>query len=254
MPLLPIPTLRDNYTWLLHDENGHAMAVDPGEAAPVQAELEQRKLKLEHILLTHHHADHIGGSVELARQTGARIIAPHDARIAHAEQRVSDGEHLHLQPAGWRFTVLEVPGHTRSHVAYFGEGIVFSGDTLFSLGCGRLFEGSPSEMLDSLDRLSALPDDTLLCCGHEYTLDNAAFALSVDPDNPALRKRMAQAQVLRGKASATLPSRMQEERQCNPFLRIDSEAICSWARQHVATEDRIKRFATLRAAKDHFTP
>lgn len=157
-------------------------------------------------------------------------------------------------PGPWQFHVLAVPGHTRSHVAYFGEGIAFTGDTLFSLGCGRLFEGRPEEMLDSLERLAALPDDTLVCCGHEYTLANAAFARTIEPDNPALQSRIRQARHLRDSGRATLPSTIQDEKEANPFLRVDSSEVRRWAASLGIADDRIARFAALRQAKDRFRP
>lgn len=253
MQLYPIPALRDNYIWLLHDAQGQAVIVDPGEAGPVHHEIAQRGLTLTHILLTHHHADHIGGSAELAQQYGAKIVAPYDERITHVDQRVSDGDIVNLQQPDCRFNVLAVPGHTLSHVVYFGEGLLFCGDTLFSLGCGRLFEGSPEQMLTSLDRLSVLPAETLVCCGHEYTLDNAAFAQTIEPDNAALSKRHGQAQLLRQKGRATVPVLLGTEKETNPFLRIDSAEMKTWADNQGIPDDRVQRFAALREAKDHFT-
>ncbi|MGB8635859.1 MAG: hydroxyacylglutathione hydrolase [Rhodanobacteraceae bacterium] len=252
MQLVPIPALRDNYIWLFGDDQGKALVVDPGEADPVQHEIARRGITLTHILLTHHHADHIGASMELAQACGARIVAPHDKRIAHADQRVDDGDIIVLQQPECRFRVIAVPGHTLSHVAFFGEGILFCGDTLFSLGCGRLFEGTPEQMLTSLDRLSALPAETRVCCGHEYTLDNAAFAQSVEPENPALADRIRQAKGQRRQGQATLPSSLASERNANPFLRVDSPQLKAWAKGNQIADDRIQRFAALREAKDRF--
>ncbi len=248
MRLTALPALTDNYIWLLADASGNALVVDPGEAEPVRQALARDGLALRAILLTHHHADHIGAAVELATETGAVVHAPHDERISGADVRVGDGDRVELAQPACRFDVLAVPGHTTSHIVYSGEGLLFCGDTLFSLGCGRLFEGTPAQMLHSLDRLAALPGDTRVCCGHEYTLANAAFALSMEPDNSALRQRFAQATELRRQGLPTLPSTLADERACNPFLRIDAPALIA----ALEGNDRVQRFADLRRRKDTF--
>ncbi len=248
MRLTAIPVFSDNYIWLLADAGGDAIVVDPGDAEPVRRALAREGLQLRSILLTHHHADHIGGAAALAAETGALVHAPHDERIPLVDVRVADGDCLELERPAWRLDVLGVPGHTSSHVAYSGHGLLFCGDTLFSLGCGRLFEGTPAQMLQSLDRLAALPGDTRVCCGHEYTLANAAFALSIDPANIALQAVLARATDLRLHDMPTLPSTLADERASNPFLRIDSPAL-------VAALDgntRVERFADLRRRKDTF--
>lgn len=245
--LLPVPALSDNYIWLLSDRSGAAIAVDPGAARPLRQALLHDGLKLRAILLTHHHDDHLGGVAELVAETGAQVYAPEDPRIRLPARRVGDGERLHLSEPALQFEVLAVPGHTRSHIAWYGHGLLFSGDTLFSVGCGRLFEGTPAQMLTSLDRLARLPNDTLICCAHEYTEANCRFALSLESDNLQLRTRAAQVAALRRRNLPSLPVSLGEELATNPFLRVDQPAMIA-----ALDGDRTARFAELRRRKDGF--
>lgn len=251
----PIPAFNDNYVWAVED--GHsALVVDPGDAAPVVHWLEHRGLQLAVILVTHHHDDHIGGLPALRRRwPQARVWGPDDPRIDGLQHRVGDGERLGIAAPALQFQVLAVPGHTRSHIAFHGHGVLFCGDTLFSGGCGRLFEGSPAQIHASLQHLTTLPDDTRVCCGHEYTLSNLRFALAVEADNPALQDHYRQVQAWREAGLPSLPSRLGLERAINPFLRVGQPAIRQWLQAHAglrADADAVAAFAALRAAKDGF--
>lgn len=253
MHVVPLPALADNYIWLLHDEEGNAIVVDPGDASPVEEALTLRHLRLRAILLTHHHHDHIGGVDELLSRHDVPVYAPHDERIARATHRVGDADVVQLATPAATFNVIAVPGHTTTHIAYTGEGVLLCGDTLFSMGCGRLFEGTPAQMLASLDRMALLPGNTLVCCAHEYTAANGRFAQTIEPANPSLAARQQEVSALRADNQPSLPVALSMEQATNPFLRTDSEAVIAWSRQQGVDGDRIARFAALRANKDVFT-
>jgi hydroxyacylglutathione hydrolase len=250
--LHPLPAFQDNYIWTLSAPDGRALVVDPGDAAPVLAAADTG-LRPVAILLTHHHPDHAGGVGELRRRFDIPCFAPHDERITDASDRVGEGDRVEITALDLAFNVIALPGHTLSHIAFHGHGYLFCGDTLFSLGCGRMFEGTPKQMLSSLDKLAALPDDILVCCGHEYTLSNGRFSQVAEPDNVARDRRLAEATQLRADGLPSVPSTMASERACNPFLRVDQPGVQQTLQvQGLATGDREQSFAALRAWKDGF--
>jgi hydroxyacylglutathione hydrolase len=259
----PLRAFADNYIWLIDPPAapGNVVVVDPGDATPVLDELRRTGTSLAAILLTHHHPDHIGGVADLLAQANSstvqgkvEVIGPDDARIPLRTRTVSDGERFELPKLGLAFETLHVPGHTLTHVAFTGHGALFSGDTLFSAGCGRMFEGSPTQMSASLNRLAHLPPETQMYCGHEYTQANLAFALTVEPSNAdTLRYRDAVA-ALRAVDAPTLPSPLGLEIRVNPFLRCDRAAVREAAEAHQGGTlgDTAAVFAVLRGWKDRF--
>lgn len=255
--IIPIPALRDNYIWLVRD-GAHAAVVDPGDAAPVLAYLERERLALTGIVITHHHWDHVNGIAALTARFPVPVYGPAREAIPGRTHGVAEGEALTLAEVGLELSVLDVPGHTSGQVSYVGHcdgnPIVFTGDTLFTCGCGRIFEGTPAQMLSSLTKLAALPADTLVYCGHEYTVANVRFALAVEPDNPALQERQHREAAKRDRNLPTVPSRIDEERATNPFLRAAEPAVFAAAQRHAARPlaDTVEAFATLREWKNDF--
>lgn len=251
--IIPLPAFRDNYIWLLR-RGRSATVVDPGDAAVVDKALQEHGLKLDAILLTHHHSDHIGGVAELAARHSPQVFGPAGEDIPAITRHVREGDEVSPGALDIRFTVLEIPGHTCSHIAYLAPGVLFPGDTLFSAGCGRLFGGTPGQMYDSLQRLARLPGDTAVYCAHEYTLANLAFAHAAEPDNPARDAWQAECEALRSAGRPTLPSTIARERQINPFLRSDSAGVTNAVAAHTGTRSSDARacFAALRAWKDVF--
>lgn len=248
-----IPVLNDNYVYLIHDpQSGATGVVDPAVVDPVVARLDAEGWRLSHILNTHHHGDHVGGNLELKRKTGCTIVGPRAdaARIPGIDVEVGEGDSYRF--GGFEAKVFDVPGHTRGHIAYWfpAAAALFCGDTLFALGCGRLFEGTPAQMWASLSKLAALPDDTQVYCAHEYTAANARFALTVEPGNAALKARAEAIARRRGQGLPTVPSTLAEERATNPFLRPDSPDLRRTL--HLEGADAVAVFAETRARKDRF--
>jgi hydroxyacylglutathione hydrolase len=237
MEIVAVPAFSDNYIWLVHDEeSGETAVVDPGDAAPPLAEAERRGWTISQVWNTHWHPDHTGGNLAVKQPTRARISGPQRETIPGRDVALVEGDEVRI--GRHRGRVIEVPGHTLGHIAiiFDEERVAFVGDTLFAMGCGRLFEGTPEQMYRSLQRLTGLPDDTRLYCAHEYTLSNALFAAYAEPDNPAVAVRLEQVKALRDAGAITLPTTVAQERETNPFVR--------------ATD--VTEFARRRAAKDSF--
>lgn len=255
LQITEVRAFADNYIWLVHAPRDpqQVVAVDPGDAAPVRQALADRGLKLAGILMTHHHADHVGGVSELLRAHGVPAFGPATEKVPGEPTRLREGDVVALDALGLNFRVLDIPGHTAGHIAYVGHDAVFCGDTLFSAGCGRLFEGTPEQMAVSLAKLATLPEDTQVYCAHEYTVANLKFSLAVEPDNAEAAAHLSFCQAQRSRGESTVPSNIRRERNVNPFLRCHQQTVKQ------AAEDRAGRrlnptevFAVIRQWKDAY--
>lgn len=251
----PVRALKDNYVWLIADEDRKVAAiVDPGEAAPVVAGLARRRWRPVAILITHHHWDHVGGIAELVERYALPVFGPAAESIPHRSHGVAGAQQVALQELDLVVEALAVPGHTLGAIAYFGDGMLFSGDTFFTAGCGRLFEGTPEQMHRSLSRLAALPLSTRLYCGHEYTLANLRFAAAVEPGNADTAERLAETERLYARQAPAVPSTIEIETRTNPFLRCDAPEVRATAGRLLGRPpaSAIEVFAAIRAYKDRF--
>jgi len=251
--VVALRALTDNYVWTLRDAHC-AVVVDPGDSRPVIDYLQREKLELAAVLNTHHHADHVGGNAGLLARWKVPVFGPYDERIGDVTQRMRDGTSCRLPHFGTEMGVMEIPGHTRTHIAFYGSGMLFSGDTLFAAGCGRLFEGTPRQMYDSLSRLMQLPDETLVYCGHEYTVSNIRFARAVEPDNATLRELEIKAKKQRDQGLPTLPSTIAQEKATNPFVRVREPAVIDAAARFAnrPLADPVSVLAAIREWKNAF--
>jgi hydroxyacylglutathione hydrolase len=256
LQVTPVRAFADNYIWLIHSprDASKVVAVDPGDAEPVERALADRNLTLAGILLTHRHADHVGGVADLLQRRAVPVFGPAGEATPGEPTRVRQGDRVAIDSVGLEFSVLDVPGHTAGHIAFVGHGALFCGDTLFSAGCGRVFEGTAEQMVDSLAKFAALPPETLVYCGHEYTVNNLKFALAVEPHNAEVTRYMEECRDKRARDEATIPSDIRRERNVNPFLRCDRQSVKQ------AAEDKAGRrlqstteiFAVIRQWKDGY--
>ncbi len=253
--IIPIPAFQDNYIWTIRDDE-FAIAVDPGDAVPVIRYLETNKLKLAAILVTHHHRDHIGGINDLVELYNTPVYGPRREKIPHLGFPLGEGDEVEFSQPKFKARVIDIPGHTLGHIAYLWDGGMFCGDTLFTCGCGKIFEGTPVQLHNSLQRLADLPDDTLVYCTHEYTEYNTPFALQCEPDNAALKQRIIDAEALRAQNKPTVPSTLQLEKSTNPFLRCTEQTIIHSIEQHYGIKlpagDEQAAFTALRKWRDDY--
>jgi len=251
MNLISIPAFQDNYIWVLVDDDRRCIIVDPGESAPVLQAIEENGWHPQAILLTHHHNDHVGGVPDLVAAFPHLVVyGPAETQDKGTTQVVEEGENILI--LGYEFSVFATPGHTSGHLCFYSKPYLFCGDTLFSGGCGRPFEGTPAQMYQSLQKINALPDDTLICCAHEYTLGNMKFAASILPDDLAILDYYQKVKELRAKNQKTLPVILKNEREINLFLRTDDIDLINKINQETKLQQPEQRFAWLRSKKDNF--
>ena len=251
MNLISIPAFQDNYIWVLADDNQRCVIVDPGEAGPVLQAIEDNGWTPVAILLTHHHHDHVGGVPALrARYPHLDVYGPEETRDKGTTRVVQEGETVLIHE--WEFSLFATPGHTSGHLSYYSKPYLFCGDTLFSGGCGRLFEGTPAQMYHSFQKINALPDDTILCCAHEYTLANMKFAMSILPHDLSIKDYYHKVKELRAKNQMTLPVTLKNERKINLFLRTNDIDLIKKINEETFMQHPEERFAWLRSKKDNF--
>ena len=263
MEIIPIPAFFDNYIWLLRPpssspDSNKVWVVDPGDAAPVASYLKEQGLELAGILITHHHGDHVGGVSRLCEEDSIPVYGPNNEQIPHVTHKLNEGDQINIDSL--TFNIIDVPGHTAGHIAYYcehndaGTPILFCGDTLFAAGCGRLFEGTPEQMFESLNKLASLPSDTAVYCTHEYTESNLKFAEAVEPGNTDIQERIRTTQETRSQSKPSLPSSILKELATNPFLRCNEPSVVASATQHAgkSLDAGVETFAAIRGWKDNF--
>jgi hydroxyacylglutathione hydrolase len=255
LEIIPLPALKDNYIWLLKNKaSRHIAIVDPSEAEPVLKLVKSEDLIPIAILITHHHWDHVGGIAGITKEHNIPVYTPKTESVAGSTNPVGEGDVVSLPELDLNLAILDVPGHTAGAVAYYADNMVFSGDTLFTAGCGRMFEGTPPQMHASLSKFKTLPDDTLVYCGHEYTVANLQFAASVEPDNTAIQERLKLAQQTRNENHPTVPATLAQEKETNPFLRCEQANVIHAAADYSGKtlDEPAEVFAAIRSWKDNF--